>query len=89
LPKTNLKVKYEIYYYIKAPLLKFLKKTFKGYFPFTVITKYWLYSPWVQHTFEPVVHPVVHTSQLPLPITTSTTAFKLGHNLQAFCSLGF
>ena len=38
---------------------------FKGYFPFTVITEYWLCSPCCTYILEPVLHPVVCTSSLP------------------------
>ena len=37
---------------------------FKGYFPFIVITKYWLYSPVLQYFLEPIVHPTQRVNSL-------------------------
>ena len=36
----------------------------KGYFPFTVITKYWLYSPVLQYFPEPIVQPMQTANSL-------------------------
>ena len=48
----------------------FFITVFKGYFPFTVITKYWLYSPCCTVHRWACLIPVVCTSHLPAPVLT-------------------
>ena len=94
---------YLVDHYFHFVLFKFLKfifiikdffkklYNFKGYIPFTDITKYWLYSHVVQHIFEPIFHQIVYTSHslnptVPLPpILISTSLYSKSMNLLLFC----
>lgn len=47
----------------------------KGYFPFTVITKHWLYFPSCKYILEPILHPTVcasHSANAQFPVATPT-----------------
>ena len=54
----------------------------KGCSPFTVITEYWLFSCVVEHTLEPILHPLVCVSishpciAPPLPPLVTTSLFS-------------
>ena len=41
---------------------------FKDFFPFTVITKFWLYSSCWQYILEPILYPAVSTSHSTTPV---------------------
>ena len=49
-------------------------KKFKGYFPFTVSTKYLLQSSCLQYILEPVLDPSLCTSHSPMPILLLPTS---------------
>ena len=59
-------------------LLKMFYSIFKGYFPFSVITKYWLYSPcFIPHTWACLIP---NTLCLPFPHPYFVPSFRKGKN---------